>query len=83
MLKVMTDMDYESQDCQSQHRRALGVLPDFHSGYAQAYRNRPLSFQRERSRIAFAHSVRSVTFVFEWWKRYETPAKRAEDVSLT
>lgn len=33
----------------------IGILSE---SYAQAYRNRHLSFQRERSRIAFAHSVR-------------------------
>lgn len=33
----------------------IGVLSE---SYSQAYRNRHLSFQRERSRIAFAHSVR-------------------------
>ncbi|CAJ1396263.1 unnamed protein product [Effrenium voratum] len=34
----------------------IGVLSE---SYSQAYRNRHLSFQRERARIAFAHSVRN------------------------
>eukprot|EP00930_Biecheleria_cincta_P035205 TRINITY_DN24228_c0_g1_i1.p1 TRINITY_DN24228_c0_g1~~TRINITY_DN24228_c0_g1_i1.p1 ORF type:complete len:917 (-),score=145.07 TRINITY_DN24228_c0_g1_i1:17-2743(-) len=42
----------------------IGVLSE---SYSQAYRNRQRTFQRERARIAFSHSVRNRAQLFWMW----------------